>query len=88
MPKVKIYMTRTCGYCQMALRLLAKKGIEPERILVDKHPERRKEMTEITGRWTVPQVFIGDRHVGGYDDLIELDMDGELDPLLSGTDAA
>jgi glutaredoxin 3 len=82
MPNVKIYMTRTCGFCRMALMLLEKRGVEPEKILVDANPDLRKKMTEITGRTTVPQIFIGDFHVGGYDDLVDLDMDGELKPLL------
>ncbi len=83
MAKVRIYMTRTCGYCRLALNLLDKKGIEPEKILVDAQPELRKEMNQRSGRTTVPQVFINGRHVGGYDDLIELDMDGELEELLA-----
>jgi glutaredoxin 3 len=65
--------------------LLAKKGItadQIEKIQVDVHPEQRAEMVRITGRRTVPQIFIGDRHVGGFDDLAELDADGELEPLL------
>lgn len=82
MVKVKIYMTRSCGFCRMALMLLEKRGVEPEMIRVDTQPELRREMTELSGRTTVPQIFIGDYHVGGYDDLVDLDMDGELKPLL------
>ena len=67
----------------MAFRLLDKKGAEVELIRVDLQPELRDEMTRITGRTTVPQIFIGDRHVGGYTELAELDMDDELEPLLS-----
>jgi len=89
MAKVRIYMTRTCGYCRMALNLLEKRGVEPEKILVDAQPELRKKMIEISGRYTVPQIFIGDYHVGGYDDLVDLDMDGELKKLLKqNTNAA
>jgi len=89
MAKVRIYMTRTCGYCRMALNLLEKRGVEPEKILVDAQPEMRKKMIEISGRYTVPQIFIGDYHVGGYDDLVDLDMDGELRKLLkNNTNAA
>ncbi len=83
MSKVRVYCTLTCPYCQMAFRLLDKKGAEVELIRVDLQPELRDEMTRITGRTTVPQIFIGDRHVGGYTELAELDMDDELEPLLS-----
>jgi glutaredoxin 3 len=67
----------------MALRLLDKRGAEVEQIRVDLQPELRDEMTRITGRTTVPQIFIGDRHIGGYTELAELDMDDELEPLLN-----
>jgi len=86
---VRIYLTRSCGYCRMALNLLHKKGIEPEQIFVDAEPERRKEMIQLSNRTSVPQIFIGERHIGGYSDMAELDMDGELDELLShSSDAA
>lgn len=75
-------MTRTCGYCRMALNLLEKRGANTEKILVDAQPELRKKMIELSGRYTVPQIFIDDSHVGGYDDLVDLDMDGELEKLL------
>ena len=81
-------MTRTCGYCRMALMLLEKRGVEPEKILVDAQPELRRKMTEITGRTSVPQIFIGDFHVGGYDDLVDLDMDGELKEMLGRQDTS
>lgn len=87
MPAIRMYSTRVCPYCVRAEQLLAKKGIateQIEKIRVDLHPEKREEMMRITGRRTVPQIFIGDRHVGGFDDLAELDADGELDPLLLG----
>ncbi len=80
---VRMYCTDTCPYCARAERLLLKKGVDIEKIRVDLDPERYAEMTQITRRHTVPQIFIGDRHVGGFDDLVELDMDGELDPLLA-----
>jgi glutaredoxin 3 len=80
---VRMYCTQACPYCQMALRLLDKKGAEVEQIRVDLQPELRDEMTRITGRTTVPQIFIGERHVGGYTELAELDMDDELEPLLN-----
>jgi glutaredoxin 3 len=85
MARVLMYSTRVCPYCVRAERLLAKKGItadQIEKIQVDEHPEQRAEMMRITGRRTVPQIFIGDRHVGGFDELAELDVAGELDPLL------
>lgn len=87
MAHIRMYSTRVCPYCIRAEQLLAKKGINAEqieKIRVDEFPERREEMTRITGRRSVPQIFIGDRHVGGFDDLAELDADGELDGLLRG----
>jgi len=83
--RIRMYSTRICPYCIRAEQLLAKKGIAPdqiEKIRVDEQPEQREEMVRITGRRSVPQIFIGDRHVGGFDDLAELDADGELEPLL------
>ncbi|MCK5720229.1 MAG: glutaredoxin 3 [Thiomargarita sp.] len=82
MPNVFMYSTRFCPYCVRAENLLNKKGVQVEKILVDDNPQEREKMVKITNRRTVPQIFIGDRHVGGYDDLVELDMDGELEPLL------
>lgn len=66
----------------MAIRLLEKKDVEFEKIQVDEKPELRNEMTNRSGRTTVPQIFIGDQHVGGYMELAELDMQGNLDDLL------
>jgi glutaredoxin 3 len=68
----------------MAERLLAKKGVVPDKIFVDDHPEQREEMMRITQRKTVPQIYVGDTHVGGYTDLAALDQSGELDKLLAG----
>jgi len=82
MPHVRMYSTRICPYCMRAERLLNKKGVQVDKILVDHDPAEMTKMIEITGRRTVPQIFIGDRHVGGYDDLVDLDLDGELEPLL------
>ncbi|OQW93985.1 MAG: glutaredoxin 3 [Beggiatoa sp. IS2] len=82
MPNVRMYSTQTCPYCLMAERLLTKKGVQIHKILVDRHPEQMKKMIEITGRRTVPQIFIDDQHIGGYDDLAALDAQGGLDPLL------
>jgi glutaredoxin 3 len=87
MPRILMYSTRVCPYCIRAEQLLAKKGINAdqiEKIRVDDHPEQRAEMMRITGRRTVPQIFIGDRHIGGFDDMAALDAAGELDPLLRG----
>ncbi len=84
MAKVRMYSTQVCPYCQMAERLLRSKGVtEFEKILIDKDPVQREEMMEKTGRRTVPQIYIGDTHVGGYDDLAALDRAGGLDPLLA-----
>lgn len=78
-----MYCTRVCPYCRLADRLLEKKGVPVERVHVDESPEQRAEMTRITGRTSVPQIFINDRHVGGYTDLAALDMRGELDRMLN-----
>lgn len=83
MARVLMYSTHICPYCRMAERLLARKGVEPEKILVDDNPGRREEMIRRTGRTSVPQIFIGPRHVGGYAELAELDRDGKLDALLA-----
>ena len=80
--KVLMYGSRLCPYCRMAERLLAQKGIQAEKVLVDADPARRDEMTRRAGRTSVPQIFIGERHVGGYAELAGLEHAGELDPLL------
>ncbi|MEK0428147.1 MAG: glutaredoxin 3 [Pseudomonadota bacterium] len=81
--RVLMYTTAVCPYCNMAERLLKSKGIEAiEKIRVDLEPEQRIAMMEKTGRRTVPQIYIGDTHVGGFDDLSALDREGKLDPLL------
>lgn len=80
-----MYCTEVCPYCVRAERLLHARGVaEIEKIRVDLQPELRAEMTEKTGRRTVPQIYIGARHVGGYDDLAALDRSGELARLLNG----
>jgi glutaredoxin 3 len=80
-----MYSTALCPFCLMAERLLFKKGVtEIEKIRVDLEPLRRLEMMEKTRRRTVPQIYIGDTHVGGFDDLAMLDRTGELDRLLAG----
>jgi glutaredoxin 3 len=80
--RVVMYMTAACPFCQSAERLLAAKGAQVDKIRVDLQPELRAEMTEKSGRRTVPQIWIGSRHVGGCDDLYALDRAGKLDPLL------
>jgi glutaredoxin 3 len=83
MSAVKMYTTAMCPYCQMAERLLTSKGVATlEKIRVDLEPARRAEMMERTGRRTVPQIYIGETHVGGYDELAALDRAGKLDELL------
>ena len=85
MPVVKMYTTQVCPYCQRAKALLKQRGVEQiEEIRVDLHPAERDTMVQITGRRTVPQIFIGDTHVGGCDDLVALDQRGGLMPLLAG----
>lgn len=81
-----MYSTHVCPYCQMAARLLEKKGVEFERIYVDASPQQRMEMTRLTGQATVPQIFIGEVHVGGYRELARLDLAGKLDRLLQPTE--
>ncbi len=81
---VLMYSTAVCPYCIMAERLLKSKGVEDiEKIRVDLHPEIREEMMQKTGRRTVPQIYIGDTHVGGFDDLSALDRAGKLNALLN-----
>ena len=85
MAKVLMCCTAVCPYCVRAEQLLLRKGVrEIEKIRVDLQPELRAEMMEKTGRRTVPQIYIGGEHVGGYDDLASLDRAGELDKLLAG----
>ena len=84
MSGVVVYSSRFCPYCHAAKRLLSARGVAFEEIDVDLHPERRAEMSERAGgRRTVPQIFAGDRHVGGCDDLYALDRSGSLDALLA-----
>ncbi len=84
MTHVIMYTTAFCPYCIMAERMLRSRGVsEIEKIRVDLEPARRAEMMEKTGRRTVPQIFIGNMHVGGYDDLVKLDRNDELTRLLA-----
>ena len=83
MQHVKMYTTAVCPYCVRAKQILKSKGVEQiEEIRIDTNPEERAHMMEITSRRTVPQIFIGDTHVGGCDDLVALDAKGGLLPLL------
>jgi glutaredoxin 3 len=85
MKPVKMYTTAVCPYCIRAKQILKSKGVDAiEEVRVDMQPEERMKMMEITGRRTVPQIFIGDTHVGGCDDLVALDGRGGLMPLLNG----
>lgn len=84
MTEIRMYCTDFCPYCVRAEMLLASKGVDKiTKIYVDSIPDGFRDMIELTGRRTVPQVFIGDRHIGGYDDLAALDRQGGLDPLLA-----
>ncbi len=84
MAKIEIYSTTVCPFCVRAKMLLTKKKVEFTEINLDKTPDRRDEMIKRAGgRRTVPQIFIDERHIGGCDDLYELEHDGKLDPLLT-----
>ncbi len=83
-PKIIIYCGRFCGYCTAAERLFQSKSAEYELIKVDEDPTQFEHMMEITGRRTIPQIFIDDFHVGGFDDLVALNKSGKLDELLAG----
>lgn len=82
MPTIVIYTTNICPYCIRAKRLLERKKVEYQEIRIDNDPKQMLIMLQRSQRRTVPQIFIDDYHVGGYDDLAELDVDGELDKLL------
>jgi glutaredoxin 3 len=85
MANVTMYCTAVCPYCTMAEKLLLRKGVtEINKIRIDTDPSRRDEMIAKTGRRTVPQIYIGSTHVGGFDDMSALDQDGGLEPLLAG----
>jgi len=85
MPKVLMYCTSACPFCQAAERLLVEKGVKIDKVRVDLEPARRAEMMQKSGRRTVPQIWIGERHIGGCDDLYDLERQGGLDPLLKAT---
>ena len=80
-----MYCTSACPFCQAAERLLVDKGVKIDKIRVDLEPARRAEMMQKSGRRTVPQIWIGERHIGGCDDLYDLERQRGLDPLLKAT---
>ncbi|MGF6757420.1 glutaredoxin 3 [Paraburkholderia sp. GAS42] len=83
MNKVMMYSRQICPYCDMAERLLRSRGVDQiEKIMIDTNAGTREQMMTRTGRRTVPQIYIGETHVGGFDDLVALDRDGGLSPLL------
>lgn len=83
MPAITIYTKSTCGYCHAAKQLLRKKNAAFDEISVDGDPAGQEKMAQRAGRWTVPQIFIGDAHIGGCDDLFALERAGKLDPMLA-----
>ncbi len=83
MPEILIYTANLCPYCTMAKKLLERKGAKYKEINVDSEPGLRQKMMEMTQRRTVPQIYIGDQHIGGFDDLYALDKRNGLDPLLA-----
>jgi glutaredoxin 3 len=86
MPPVKMYSTADCPFCVRAKALLRQRGVESiDEIRIDERPAERATMIDLTRRYTVPQIFIGDVHVGGCDDLVALDRSGGLEPLLAGS---
>ncbi len=84
MAHVKIYSTKVCPYCVRAKQLLESKGVKYEEVYVDTNMELMREMMELSGRRSVPQIFINGQSMGGFDDINALNQKGELDPLLEG----
>jgi glutaredoxin 3 len=83
MARITIYSTRWCGYCVRAKALLASRGLEYEEISLDDDPAFRQKLFDLTGNWTVPQIFVDDEPIGGYTELWRLDREGRLDELLA-----
>ena len=83
MARIRMYSTTWCGYCVRAKALLERRGLEYEEIVMDDDPAFRQKLLDMTGRWTVPQIFIDDRPIGGYTELWRLDRAGTLDELLA-----
>ncbi len=88
MAKVTVYTKQNCPYCVRAKRLLEKKGVAFEEISVEGRDDLRVWLTETTGQMTVPQVFVGERSLGGFSDVDALDREGKLDPILAGSGSA
>lgn len=86
MPTITLFTSASCGYCVAAKNFLKNRGLDYSEIRVDLDPEQRSRMQAISGRSSVPQIVIGDRHVGGYDDLVALDRSGGLQPLLEASE--
>lgn len=86
MASVTLYTSAMCGYCVAAKNFLKSKGVDYTEVRVDTDPAQRAEMARRAGRSSVPQVFVGDTHVGGYDELVQLDRAGGLRPLLEGAE--
>ena len=84
---IVIYMTQSCPYCKAARQMLEEKGCQWQEIDLGEHPEQHQEMIQRSGRYSVPQIWIGERHVGGFDDLTALNAAGELEALLRAEDA-
>ena len=87
-PRIIIYGTEFCSYCAAARMLLKKKGLDYQDILVSQDDDKRQEMERLSGRQTVPQIFINDESIGGFDELYSLDQDGRLDELLGRSPAS
>ena len=83
MAKVVVYSAGYCGFCVRAKMLLERKGVEYTEVMVDRDPVQRAELQKLTGQRTVPQVFIGRTHVGGFDELYQLEREGKLDELIA-----
>ena len=83
MAQVTIYTRPFCGYCTRAVKLLADKGVDFTEIEAGMDPDKRREMMDRSGRNTFPQIFVGERHIGGHDDIMAMERAGELDPLLA-----
>ncbi|HSR65659.1 MAG TPA: glutaredoxin 3 [Xanthomonadaceae bacterium] len=86
-PPITLYTSAMCGYCVAAKNFLKSKGLAWDEIRVDTHPDERARMVTRTGRTTVPQIFVGATHVGGYDDMMALHRAGRFEPLLAGAGA-
>ena len=87
-PKITLYTSAMCGYCVAAKNFLKSRGLAWDEVRIDLEPAERERMVALARRTSVPQIFVGDFHVGGYDDLMALHRSGKLEPLLAGGEAA